>query len=103
LLSLLNPFLKYVAGGLLFVCIMLSVALHVERVHAHKLERRVAELTAKLNAISTKRNEQKAETKTRIVTVEKQIRHADDQAKIIEQAPLPGQCRTPNAVLEADL
>jgi endonuclease/exonuclease/phosphatase (EEP) superfamily protein YafD len=61
------------------------------------------DLQAKLDAISTKRNEQKAETQTRIVTVEKQIRHADDQAKIIERAPLPGNCKSPSEILQADI
>lgn len=61
------------------------------------------EYKSKLDAISAKRNEQKLETKTRIVTVEKQIRHADDEAKKVEQAPLPGNCESPKAVLDADI
>ena len=58
---------------------------------------------AKLQAISSKRNEQKAETKERIKVVHQKLRAADDRAKVIEQAPLPGNCKTPREVLQADL
>ena len=58
---------------------------------------------AKLQAISSKRNEQKAETKERIKVVTRTIRDADGKAKAVEQAPLPGQCRTPSEIMRADI
>ena len=58
---------------------------------------------AKLQAISSKRNEQKAETTERIKVVLQKQRSADSEARKIEQAPLPGQCRTPQQVLDADI
>ena len=58
---------------------------------------------AKLRAISSKRNEQKVETQERIKVVTRTIHDADGKAKVIEQAPLPGQCRTPQQVLDADI
>lgn len=100
---LLSPLLKYVCGGLLFVCLMLGLALHVERVHAHKLERRVTELSATLKRITTAKDTQHTVTKTNIVTVTKTIHDADGKARKVETAPLPGNCRTPSAVLQADL
>jgi hypothetical protein len=60
-------------------------------------------LKAELDAISSKRNEQKAETGKRIVVVKEQIRHADTEAKRIEQAELPGQCKSPKEVIDADI
>lgn len=69
----------------------------------HGLKAELKDAQDKLNAISSKRNEQKVVTRDRIITVEKQIRHADDQAKVIEQAKLPGQCRTPPEIMGADL
>lgn len=58
---------------------------------------------AKLNNISSKRNQQKSETKERIKIVTQTIRVAEDKAGVVEKAPLPGQCRTPDAILRADI
>jgi hypothetical protein len=62
-----------------------------------------ADLKQQLDSISSKRNEQKVITQTRIVTVTKLVKVADDKAKVIEQAPLPKgndpqKCQTPDAV-----
>jgi hypothetical protein len=56
-----------------------------------------------LDTISTKRNEQKAETAERVRTVVRTVHDADERAKVIEAEPLPGECKTPHAVLQADL
>lgn len=58
---------------------------------------------ARLEAISTAKNEQKAETQTRIERVKVTTKAADDHAKVIESAPLPGNCKTPKEILTADL
>lgn len=102
-MALLNPFLKYVTGGLAILCLVLGIALKVERAHSAKQATQIAKLVAQLDAISTKKNEQKAETQTRIVTVTKTIYDADGRAKVIEAEPLPGECKTPPAVMKADL
>ena len=61
------------------------------------------EYAKQLQSISSKRDEQKAVTKETVRVVKEQIRHADDKAKVIEQAPLPGNCRSPKQVLDADI
>lgn len=43
--ALLSPLLKYVAGGLLFVSLMLGLALHMERRSLAKANQRIVELT----------------------------------------------------------
>jgi hypothetical protein len=80
-----------------------TLRLGAEQRHAHKVEAQLSKAVEKLNAISSKRDQQKRETGERIATIKKQIRHADDQAKVIEQAPLPGNCKTPPEVMGADL
>lgn len=58
---------------------------------------------AQLQKMSAPRDVQKTETAKRIEIVKERVRHADGVAKTIEQAPLPGQCRTPPEVMGADL
>jgi hypothetical protein len=58
---------------------------------------------AKLEAISTAKNEQKAETAERIKVVTRTIHDADGKAKVIEGAKLPGNCISPREVLDADI
>jgi hypothetical protein len=94
---------KWLFGGSLFLCIMLGIALKLERIHSHKLNERVVSLTAELNEISSKKNEQQVVTREKIKVVLQKTREADDQAKKIEQAPLPGECKTPKEILDADI
>jgi glucose-6-phosphate-specific signal transduction histidine kinase len=101
--TIFAPLYKYIAGGLLFVCLLLGLRLGLEIRHAHKLETQLAKATAQLNAITTARDTQKATTTERIKVVTRTIHDADGRAKVIEQSPLPGECRTPSAVLRADL
>jgi hypothetical protein len=56
-----------------------------------------------LDSISTKRNEQAVQTKTRIASVIKTIHDADERAKVVEQAPSAPGCRTKPEILGADL
>jgi hypothetical protein len=74
-----------------------------ERRHSAKVEAQLKVATDQLKSLSTAKNEQKVETVKRIEAVKERVRHADDRAKVIEQAPLPGQCKTPSEVLQADL
>jgi hypothetical protein len=60
---------------------------------------------AQLEAISSKRNEQKVETQERIKVVTRTIHDADGKAREVETQPLPEQCHgvTPSGVLHADV
>lgn len=47
--------------------------------------------------------QQKQTTATNIVKTRDRIVHIEGPARIVETAPLPGQCKTPDAVLQGDL
>jgi biopolymer transport protein ExbB/TolQ len=92
--------------GLGLLCLLLAVQtvrlghrtnqLEKERINSN-------ELRAELKRISSKKNEQRVITVEKIKQVETIRREADKVAEKIEQAPLPGNCRTPDAVMGADL
>jgi hypothetical protein len=110
MLSLLNPFLKYVAGGLALACLVLGIALKIEQRHSAKLSAQLVKCAEvrdnykrQLDGISTKRNEQQVVTRDRIVEVTRTIKSADERAKVVETAPPPGECRTAKEVLDADV
>lgn len=103
MLSLLNPFLKYIAGGLAIVCVVLGIALKLEQIHSAKLQTQVTNLSVQLERISTAKNDQKAVTQERIKVVEKRVHDADSTARKIETAKSPGNCKTPKEILDADL
>lgn len=103
MLSLLNPFLKYITGGLAILCLCLGIALKLEQRHSAKLQIQILGLTAQLHSISTAKNDQKVVTKERIKVVEKRVHDADGKATVIEKAPLPGECKTPKEILDADI
>lgn len=100
---MLNPLWKYSAAGLLFMSLLLGMALHLERRAKAREVAKVATLTAELKRISTERNEQAARTGKAIERVRIVYRDAERQAERIERAPLPGQCKTPDAVMGAEL
>jgi hypothetical protein len=58
-----------------------------------------------LDAISSKRDEQKVVTRDNIKVVERTIHDADGKAKEVETQPLPEQCHgvTPSGVRNADV
>jgi hypothetical protein len=58
---------------------------------------------AQLDKISTAKNDQAAVTKDRIVTVTRIVHDAEGRAKVVESAPLLGSCKTPPAIMGADL
>jgi hypothetical protein len=70
---------------------------------ADKWEAQALKLSAELRRISTEKDEQKAATDKAIAKGRERIVYVDRVAKEIEKAPLPGQCRTPGAILKADL
>jgi hypothetical protein len=80
-----------------------TLRLGAEQRHAHKVEAQLSKAVEKLNAISSKRDQQKRETSERIKVVTRTIHDAEGRAKVVEQAPLPGDCKTPPQVMQADL
>jgi hypothetical protein len=81
-----------------------------EKQHSAKLGTQLAKAIStgeaykrELYAISNKRNEQQVVTRDRIVEVTRTIKSADERAKVVETAPPPGECKTSQAVLGADL
>lgn len=99
----LAPLIGLALIPVLILLAVTKIGLASEKRHSAKLEKRNAELSQVIVELSTKRNEQKAETGKRIEVVKQEIRHADDKAKKIEQAPLPGNCKSPTEVLDADI
>jgi hypothetical protein len=61
------------------------------------------EVRDELRKISSKKNEQQIITVEKIKQVETIRREADRVAEKIEHAPLPGNCKTPDAIMGADL
>jgi biopolymer transport protein ExbB/TolQ len=92
--------------GLGLLCLLLAVQTVRLGHRTNQLEReKIAnnELRAELKRISSKKNEQQIITVEKIKEVEKIRREADKVADGIEAAPLPGQCKTPDAIMGADL
>lgn len=58
---------------------------------------------AELKRISTAKNVQRDETARNIAKAKDRIVIVERDAKRIEAAPLPGNCRTPDAIMGADL
>ena len=94
---------RYVSGGLLFLLILTGIAFKLEQRHSHKLQGQVVKLKGELDRISSEKNRQQVITRERIVEIERKSGEADKRARVVEAAPLPGQCRTPDAVMGADL
>lgn len=57
---------------------------------------KLARLSAQLKAISSARDEQKAETDRRIAEAEKNVRVVERVVTKLESRPLPGNCATPD-------
>jgi hypothetical protein len=97
--------------GLLGIALIFWAVDHVScHRHAAHLEKQLSSaITARddykrqLDSISTKRNEQAVQTKTRIVSVIKTVHDADERAKVVEQAPPAPGCKTKPEVLNADV
>lgn len=80
-----------------------TLRVSAEQRHSAKVEAQLSKAVEKLNAISSKRDEQKRETGERIKVVTRTIHDAERRAEKVENAPLPGNCKTPSEVLQADI
>lgn len=69
----------------------------------HKWHTKADGLAAELQAITDARNTQKTVTRDRIKTVTKIVHDADRVARRIETAKSPGNCKTPQEILDADI
>lgn len=98
-----RSFWRLVSMALCALLLVQHFALASEKRHSAKVEKQLQAATAELQRISSKRNEQKQVTQQNIKTVVRTIHDADERAKKIESAKLPGECRTPSEVLQADI
>ena len=86
---------------------IMLVAAKMDARHWHKQAdqnaRIAANYKAQLDRISSEKQTQKIVTQTKVETVTKMVKVADDKARKVETAPLPGNCKTPAEVLNADI
>lgn len=87
----------------LAVILSLSLALFLADRRADKWEAQAVKLAAELKAISTAKDEQKVVTRSNVKEARQGRQDAERVARRIEEAPVTGQCETPEAVLQADL
>jgi outer membrane murein-binding lipoprotein Lpp len=102
--SLARAHWKLVGLGLL--CLAIAVLLVINGQLRNKVERRdirINELVGELKRISEKRNTQRENTEKRIEQAERGNKEADNRARKIEEAPLPGNCVTPPEIIGADI
>jgi len=92
---------QLIALGLAVFALVQHFQLAGERRHSAKVEAQLAKVTVQLQRISSVKNVQKRETVNRIEHTRVIIKQADERAKVVEQAPLPGNCEQPQAVKDA--
>ena len=87
-----------------------TLKLHAEQRHSAKVEAQLAGcakakqgLQDTLDSISTAKNEQQVVTREKLKVVTRTIHEKELIAQKIEQAPDEPQCRTPQAIMGADL
>ena len=97
-------FWQIVSIGLACFALVQHFQLAGERRHSHKVElqlRKATETLDRLSKESAAKQKQVTKTITRYVTVDKP--KAEREAERIDRAALPGQCKTPGEVLQADI
>ena len=103
-LLLLRSHWKLAALGLMLLALAIqTVRLGAANNRADRLKIANNELRGELQRISAAKNEQIKRTGENIKQAETGRVKADDIAKKIERAPLPGNCATPKEILGADL
>jgi hypothetical protein len=89
--AILSPLLKYIAGGLAILCVVLGIALKVEQAHARKSATRVVELTQLRAAdrasfiAAQKQAEADAQANVQRVTIQQQRITSDVQSDYARQ------------------
>jgi hypothetical protein len=98
-----RSFWQLVCMALALLLIVQTIRVHAEQRHSRKVESQLSKATAELQRISSNKNTQQIVTREKIkVVLQKQV-EAGERARKIEQAPLPGNCRSPKQVLDADI
>lgn len=104
LILLLRSHWKLVGLGLLCLALAVQTVRLGHRSNQLEKERIVSnELRAELKRISDAKDKQREETGKNIEQAERGNQEADERAREIEAAPLPGNCATPREILEGDL
>ena len=98
-----RSFWQLVCMGLACVIVVQHFTLVRERKNEAAYLKQRDGYKAQLDAISTKRDQQKVVTKRNIETVTKIVHDADTRAKVVETAPPAVGCKTKPEVLQADL
>jgi hypothetical protein len=98
-----RSFWQIVCMGLVVLILVQHFELAHARSEAARWHKQAIGLSEKLQQISDAKDQQKQVTREKIKVVTQRVHDADGKAKVIEQAPLPGQCKTPPEVLQADL
>jgi hypothetical protein len=98
-----RSFWQLAFGAALIFAGIQTIRVKAEQRHSTKVEAQLGKAAAELNAISSKKNDQAVVTRDRIKIVTQRIHDADGKARAVEQAPLPGNCKTPPEILQADL
>ena len=94
---------KLLYGSAVVLILALSAALFMADRRADKWEGQTRKANAELQRISTAKNEQRKETGRNIERVRVVEKDAGKRAERVEQAPVELNCKTPEAVLQADL
>jgi hypothetical protein len=90
-------------AGLTLAFVAMVVALKLERAETATLKANLESCEETRRQLAKQTKAKQAETSRRIEQGNRDIQSADGRAKRVETAPLPGGCRTPEAVLQADI
>lgn len=93
--------LGYIIAG--FALAAMFIALQVEKRHSRKLAERNIELSTIVDNYAAKSRERQKDT-ARIITRYRDAQPIiEERVRVVEKAPLPGNCATPPEILAADL
>lgn len=98
-----RSFWQLAFGAVAIFALLQHFTIAGERRHSAKLQSQLTAVTDQLHDISTKRNEQHSTTTENIKHANAGNQKAAERAKVVEQAPLPGNCKTPPQIMSADI
>ena len=95
---------KLLVGGLLLAAVLVqTIRLERSERRADKLEFSLREAHAALKEAHDAAVAQQAETERLMKLNRERQTQAGDKAKRIENAPLPGNCKTPQSIMDLDI
>ncbi len=83
--------------------VLMFAALRMSQAQNVKLKSQLAACAEEQRRLADESAAKQKETKRRVDKAKERIVIVERKAKEIEAAPLPGDCKTPKAILEADL